>query len=158
MKKLFFLIIPFGFIIGCANHNPIKELDCIVSQSYGNIKINKGDKALKGYYINTDTGSIYEESNTSGKLKLLNGLTKDDLLDYETNSNISNGIWKMEMILTSRFDKADAPYKSTGELDFNTLFFQEKGFSYEGVWKENVYSDGYCKLIPTSLTVEKSIQ
>ena len=158
MKRLIFLIIPLGFIIGCANHNPIKKLDCIVSQSYGNTKINKGDKALNGYYINTDTGSVYEENNISGKLKPLNGLTKDDLLDYETNSSINNGIWKMEMILTSRFDKADAPYKLTGELDLNTLSFKEKGFTYESVWEEDIYNDGYCKLIPTSLTVEKSIQ
>jgi hypothetical protein len=152
MRKFLFLFIPV-FIIGCINSNPIKELDCVASQSYGENKIKKGSKAL-GYFINTSTGAVYEKDDTTGKLKTLNGLTKDDLLDYETNSSITNNTWKMEMILTSRFDKADNPYKTTANLDLNTLYFQERNYDYKGYWNENTYIDGYCKLLPTSLSIE----
>jgi hypothetical protein len=157
MKKLLLLIVVFS-AVSCGNLNPVKELDCSVSQSYGYNKSKKGENDLKGFFLNTKTGEVLEKDDTTNKLKILNGETTDDLIKYETKSGIKENMWKMEMILTDRFKVADSnsPYKFKAELNLKNLYYKKASFTYEGFWRELNVSDGYCKLIPTSLKIEKS--
>ena len=151
-----FLFFPIALILlsGCDLINPIRQLDCKTTKSFlfsGNklqpYKFHPADPKQDPLFIlNIKSGNFYETDDFTGKIESINGKTELEGDTYYTKTNISNDIWKLEMITIHSPRNPQNDLKMTTKVDFKTMKYERKEFfKSNGIWNPLTVSEGICK-------------
>lgn len=132
------------FVGGCDLINPIRQLDCKATKSWGS---NPAKEAI--FILNVKTGDFYATDDFSNKLQLLNGKTVLEGDTYHTRANLSGNLWKAEVI-TVYAPRFPYPYKNTkqySEVNLKSMEYKivENIQSDSNEWDTLWGSEGKCK-------------